>query len=511
MKWRPAMRTNKNELFKRLVLQVTAPSMFVGICLLAVSALSLWQLDRSRGSLSRVLSQNVAGIRAATRMEDAVRRLRFANLEYLLDGKEESRAEIVKSRQDFEQWFQFATEVSQSKEEQKTLQRISNGYSQLQAEIDKFTLQYQRQFPPKSFREVVEAHPLSLVLDPCRELAQANEDYVQNLVEQEAAWSQRVHWIFLALGLFAPLIAGVVGYNVARRMGKRLLRLQIQIGDTARQLHEGVADIEVKTSASIDELDAQMQYLSRRVQDIAMELSQHQRDAMRHQQLAAVGQLAASLAHEIRNPLTAIKMLVEAGLRDSRPRPLSKESMLVVHREVKRLEQTVQELLDFARPPTLKRTLASPAKIIEQAVELVQARAKRQRVVIKIASNGDSTIDIDEGQMRSVFVNLLLNSLDAMPGGGTIDISLDYDREQLTIRFNDSGPGISNEAMESLFTPFSSTKTTGTGLGLSICRRIVELHQGAIEAKNGSNGGAELEISLPLATSSFQLTSRITA
>lgn len=507
----PAHPHNKREVFRRLVLKLTAPSVFVGICLVAVSALSLWQLDRTRRNLSRVLSQNVAGIRAATRMEDAARRLRFANLEFLLDGREESREEVIRCHADFEEWLDFARKISPSQEEQATLLRISEGYTQLQKEIAKFNVQYKREFPPKSFRELTDAHPLNLVIDPCRDFVRVNEESIQNLVNEEAVWSQRVHWIFLTLGLFAPLIAAIVGYQFARRMGNRLLRLQIQIGDTARQLQEGVADIEVQSTATIDELDAQMQYLSRRIQDIAMELSQHQRDAIRHQQLAAVGQLAASLAHEIRNPLTAIKMLVESGLRDSRPRPMSKESLLVVHREVERLEQTVQELLDFARPPTLKRTVGPLSVVIDRAVELVNVRAKRQQVAIRVADHVDAHVDADEGQMRSVFVNLLLNSLDAMPSGGTITIRAARAGKVVRIHVIDTGPGISEGAMDTIFLPFSSTKSTGTGLGLSICKRIIELHQGTIVARNHAQGGAELVVSLPLVGQESQSEARISA
>ncbi len=497
-----ALQTKKNkaELFRRLVLQVTAPAMFVGICLAFISIFSLWQLDRARRNLSYLLSQNVASVRAASRMEDAVRRMRFASLEYLLDGKDESRTEIDKAHDEFTTWFHNASLISNSEEEKVILDQISDGFRKFQIELDRINQSYKRQFPPKSFREVVDGHPINLVVEPCRKLAKANEDYMQQMVDQEAIWSKRVHWIFLGTGLLAPLAAATVGYNLARRMGKRLLRLQIQIGDAARQLTDGIADIEVSSSASIDELDSQMQYLTRRVQDIVLELGKHQRDAIRNQQLAAVGQLAASLAHEIRNPLTAIKMLVEAGLRDARPRPMSMESLRVVHREVERLEQTVQELLDFARPPTLKRTIVPLSKMINGAVELVQARAARQQVEIRRIKLSDVSVDVDEGQLRGVFVNLLLNSLDAMPQGGTIDIRNLRNGKSIYVTIADSGSGISDSAFETLFTPFSSSKVTGTGLGLSICKRVVEQHSGAISAHNRKCGGAELELRLPLAT-----------
>lgn len=492
-------KKNKGELIRRLVLQVTAPAIFAGICLAVMSIFSLWQLDRARRNLSYLLSQNVASVRAASRMEDAVRRMRFASLEYLLDGKEKSRAEIERAKGEFETWLHNASLTSNSTDEKAILDQITEGFRTFQVELDRVNQSYKRQFPPKSFREVVDGHPINIVVEPCRQLAQANEDYMQRTVDQEAVWSKRVHWIFLGTGLLAPLAAATVGYNLARRMGKRLLRLQIQIGDAARQLKEGFADIEVSSTASIDELDSQMQYLTRRVQDIVMELGRHQRDAIRNQQLAAVGQLAASLAHEIRNPLTAIKMLVEAALRDERPRPMSAESLRVVHREVERLEQTVQELLDFARPPTLKRTIVPLSKMINGAVELVQARATRQRVDIRRIKLSDVTVDVDEGQLRGVFVNLLLNSLDAMPQGGTIDINNLRNGNSIYVTIADSGSGIPSSAFETLFTPFSSSKVTGTGLGLSICKRVVEQHQGAISAHNRKGGGAELEIRLPLA------------
>src|SRR5262249_33614021 len=140
---------------------------------------------------------------------------------------------------------------------------------------------------------------------------------------------------------------------------------------------------------------------------------------------SAGGQLAASVAHEVRNPLTAVKMLVEAALRPRNRKPLTPDDLQVIHGEIARLEQTVQGLLDFARLPTPQRSLGDLREVVAQAVELVQARANQLRVKITVrCPEGPVAANVDRSQLCTVFVNLLLNSLDAMPRGGSLEVGL---------------------------------------------------------------------------------------
>ena len=202
----------------------------------------------------------------------------------------------------------------------------------------------------------------------------------------------------------------------------------------------------------------------------------------------------------MRNPLTSIKMLVEAALCRPDSKSLTREDLEVIHAEVKRLEGTVQGFLDFARPPRPQRARCDLRTVIDQSVELVRARARQQKVSLDVREPPEPLLaDLDRGQICTVLVNLLLNALDAMPRGGRLEVQVEAAADGAVVRVADSGPGISANIASRLFTPFVSTKPTGTGLGLSISRRVVEEHGGAIRGDNRPEGGAVFTMTLPRA------------
>src|SRR5262249_6882784 len=149
---------------------------------------------------------------------------------------------------------------------------------------------------------------------------------------------------------------------------------------------------------------------------------------LRTEQLSQVGQLAAGVAHEIRNPLTGIKMLIEAAVRPQAPRVLNADDLNMIHREVKRLEQTVQSFLDFARMPTPSVAPNDMRDVIDRAWRLVESRAKKQQVALSVMVPKEPVIArVDADQMTTVLVNLLLNAVDALGSGGTIEARLTRD------------------------------------------------------------------------------------
>jgi signal transduction histidine kinase len=268
----------------------------------------------------------------------------------------------------------------------------------------------------------------------------------------------------------------------------------------AQQLDQDVASLKLMPEGDLHHLDHQLQHVLERVSEVVQRLQRQQNEMLRAQQLAAVGQLAASVAHEVRNPLTSIKMLVEAALRSHKPRPFTADNLRVVHGEILRLERTVQCLLDFARPPALQRRSCDLRAVINQAVELVKVRARQQQVQINVDCPEEPVCnDIDRDQVCTVLVNLLVNALDAMPTGGCLTVALEaHPITGIRLTVTDTGTGISAAMNEKLFTPFASSKATGSGLGLSISKRIIEEHGGGITATNHSVGGACFVITLPV-------------
>jgi two-component system sensor histidine kinase HydH len=242
-------------------------------------------------------------------------------------------------------------------------------------------------------------------------------------------------------------------------------------------------------------------------------LQQREREVLRAEQLAAVGQVAAGVAHELRNPLTSIKMLVQTGLEGENSPGLPAEDLTVIEHEIRRMEQCIRVFLDFARPPDSERRRADLTEVVHRALALVEGRARRQKVnLVSELPSQPIMMRIDPEQIHQVLVNLLLNALDALPRGGTVQVEVtrrvDGDdpaspnspsnHGEVEVQVRDDGPGIAPRIRERLFEPFVSSKETGLGLGLSICKRLIEAHRGTIRGDNARDGGAVFTFSLPL-------------
>jgi signal transduction histidine kinase len=206
----------------------------------------------------------------------------------------------------------------------------------------------------------------------------------------------------------------------------------------------------------------------------------------------------------VRNPLTAIKVLVQAATDPKRTAGFRPRDLRVLEGEILRLEQIISTFLDFARPPRPTKKLVPPRELLDECLAGVAARAELQQVELRRdVPHSLPSLDADPGQLKQVLYNLLFNSLDVLPTGGTISVSARVEGSAsgpaVMLRVADSGPGLPDGLENRIFDPFVSTKETGLGLGLSICKRIVEAHGGSISATNGPEGGAVFSVRLPCA------------
>lgn len=227
--------------------------------------------------------------------------------------------------------------------------------------------------------------------------------------------------------------------------------------------------------------------------------AEYDRQLLRAEQMMAIGQVAAGVAHELRNPLTSIKGLVQVNLRDLVARGLPAEDLAVVEHEIRRMERTLQIFLDFARPPQPNRRLIDITKVVDRIFALVGGRANKQQVAIRFLRPAVPVqVEIDEDQIQQLVLNLVLNALDAMPQGGSIEIDLRPPREKvLELYVRDTGPGIPPDILPKVFETFVSSKETGVGLGLPLSKRIAEDHGGSLSAYNLPSLGACFVLRLP--------------
>ena len=229
----------------------------------------------------------------------------------------------------------------------------------------------------------------------------------------------------------------------------------------------------------------------------------------RTDRLATLGELAAGAAHEIRNPLTAIRSTIQYLSKDFSADPVKSEMVTELISEVERINKIVQGLLSFARPSDLNTSDINIAQLINQTLLLVTNTLRKQNVEVEFEYFTDNTtIQGDAEQLKQVFLNIILNAVEAMgknppERSRTLIISIEKGTpinthsRYLIISFEDSGKGIEQKNIENVFNPFFTTKEEGTGLGLAICYGIINRHEGEIEVKSVPDKGTCINIKLP--------------
>jgi PAS domain S-box-containing protein len=218
------------------------------------------------------------------------------------------------------------------------------------------------------------------------------------------------------------------------------------------------------------------------------------------EKLAVIGQLAAGVAHEIGNPLASISSLVQILQRKSQD-PFISEQLVNIKENIDRITRIVRELVDFSRPPSYELAIQDITDIIRTALGIV----KYDKRVRKVNFHTDlkpslPKVNIAADQVLQVFVNILINAIDAVEGNGEISIQSDFDRKNIYVDINDNGCGMDQNTIEKIFDPFYTTKEVGrgTGLGLSVSYGIIKRFNGEIKVESRINKGSKFTIVLPL-------------
>ncbi len=234
------------------------------------------------------------------------------------------------------------------------------------------------------------------------------------------------------------------------------------------------------------------------VRDIT-ERKRMERYLIQTERITAMGQLAATLTHEINNPLhsvwTALELVMDFPISESE----KQEYLQAIRQEIQRLMNVSRRVLDFARPSRMEYAPVAIADVIRYALDLTKAQLRERRIQVHLDVPDDLPLVAGfQDQLAQVFLNLTLNAIDAMPEGGRLDIAARAEEGRLVVTVADTGPGIPPEVMPRIFEPFVTTKKSGTGLGLAISQSIIHQHGGTITAGNGPRGGAVFTITLPV-------------
>ena len=289
--------------------------------------------------------------------------------------------------------------------------------------------------------------------------------------------------------------------------GDLAYRIPIATDDEMGQLARSFNDMTENLGRANREIIEWVRTLEHRVEDRTRELRETQAQLLHSEKLAAIGSLAATVAHEINNPLTGIYTyikLIERKLGQGQYGPEDIEKyrsyLDTSRREVERTTAIVQNLLDFTRPKEPTRKALNLVGIIEDCLAMLQNKLSLNNIKVSKQITPLPDLQADPAHMKQVFINLLVNACEAMENGGTLTIRTGYDPSEGTVSVvvSDTGVGIDRENLKKIFDPFFSTKEKGTGLGLSVVQGIIKRHNGQVEIDSTPGRGTDFRVILPL-------------
>jgi len=229
------------------------------------------------------------------------------------------------------------------------------------------------------------------------------------------------------------------------------------------------------------------------------ELKKAQEELIQANKYKVIGELATGIAHEIRNPLGSIQGSLEILRKDYKPEDSKFEFLNILLKEVSRLNKVVTDFLNYARPALPNLIDIKIDQLISETVLFLSPQVVKKGVNLKTELERNlPRIKADPSQLKQAFINLILNSLEALKDKGEITISAHQDKNRLKIVFQDNGKGMSEETKNKIFTPFFSTKEGGTGLGLGIVERIIQNHKGEIKVESTLGKGTIFTLSFPI-------------
>ncbi|MCZ2341858.1 MAG: hypothetical protein LC104_08690 [Bacteroidales bacterium] len=462
------------------------PVVLISVGLVFLCAFTAISLFHQQATLARDLRENVASRRVATEMEECLLDL----LALLNDHVESVAALHDRARMHLTEMRRFA---DQDKEIALS-ERLAHAFDHYLS-VWKHLPAPQAPGHEAGVREAKRILELELV-KPCQEFEQYNGARIEESTKHHDRVLRQLAWGMAGIGLLGGVAGLVLGFGAARGVTQSIRRLRVEIRDAAGKLDPTSPEVVLTEVGDFEDLHEEVSRLATQIEGVVQRLQRQEREILRAEQLAAVGQLAAGVGHEIRNPLTSIKLLVQAGQEDAGG--LAAEDLRIIEGEIRRMELSLQTFLDFARPPKPDPRPADLREAVVSVIMLTRGRAEKQRVTVELeAPPGPITLTADIERLKQVLVNLILNALDAMPTGGTIFVTIRVYPDRILVDVADTGPGIPEELKPKLFEPFMSTKDTGVGLGLVISKQFVEDHGGHLIVADRPGGGALFRVSLP--------------
>ena len=516
----------------RLLLKIALPMTALSLLLLTVGITAAWHVQKQQSESSDLITREVHGLIAAEDLFTTMREIR-RELDLLLRTHARKHLDNVDAfLVDARRHIDAARAAARTDEESGLVSVIDDGFAHFLQEYQKLRTLPKSNATDTEYARLCDEILTDEILVPARRCIDFNTHVVDRTMEVANVNAKHMRVGFLLLGVTGGAAGLLIGLSLARAVSRSIVQLDVSVRSVAGKLIEvggpSGGPVRISHYSNVQSLSVGFSHLEREITQVVELLHRKETELLRSEQLAIVGQLAAGMAHELRNPLMPIKVLVQSTLARPGDVSLPRRQLQIVDEELTRLEQSIQSFLDFARPPELVMNRLDVATMLYQAVDLVYPKAHQQDVELHcVVPQGEFAMSGDRTQLKQLLLNLLLNCIDALSEGGVVHIVLEppqsaaerptqhsqsLDSEQdalrvasdsaredshLTIRIFDNGRGFPEDLIPKIFEPFVTTKDTGTGLGLTICRQIVQAHHGTITARNRRPHGAEFCIRLP--------------
>jgi len=308
---------------------------------------------------------------------------------------------------------------------------------------------------------------------------------------------RRTRLILMLLGGGGIIIGIISAIILAQRITNPIKKLvegtiKISRGDFTHK-------IKISTADEIADLAEKFNEMTSKLLKSKKEIEEANKKLIQAEKLASIGRISTGIAHEIRNPLTSVKFNIQKVLSSPNIEEDEREHLEIAQEGINQIDKIVKDILDFARVTRLNLDEFSLPNIIDESIKLVSNELKGKEITIEKKFDPDlPTIIVDADKLRQVFINLLLNSIEAIENKGKIKITASpKNKKFVKIRISDNGCGIPSEILPEIFEPFFTTKSSGTGLGLANAKKIIEQHNGSIYVISKKGKGTTFEIIIP--------------
>jgi len=503
-----------------ILIRILGPMSGLSLALLLIGVLAARYIERQQHEQSQLIHREFRGMLVIEDLYVKMRDIRWECSLFERSGDRRHLETVTGLLNASRVPLNAAGEAARTVEELQLIRNVEQGFESFARQFRELATEQQSPQPGR-LRVLIDDQLTARILSPIEECLRYSQLVVERADETALASARLLRLGFLLLGITGCIAGLLVGLGISRAISRSIVQLDISVRSMAGQLNEVAAPVQISRLTDLQGVEDGVRQLESELGNIVSRLQQQQSEILRSEQLATVGQLAAGMAHELRNPLTPVKMLVQGAMERTENPVLSGQDLQIVSDEVLRLEKSIQMFLDFARPPQPEPSVVCVCQLIMNSCALVAAQASHSGIEIRTAlPQSGLLVYADGGQLRQVFLNLLLNALEVMSSGGWVEIAASLQRrtdrsqdeftehdamrasanspaETIRLTVTDNGPGFPRRDVERAFEPFFTTRETGTGLGLSICRRIISDHGGTIGLELPPEGGTRFVIELP--------------